>query len=156
MSSRESFKAAGMNNEWRGMHGWERLDKEKLTLILLTWRIWWAPNNVSRWQMGFKSAFKLGAVWKKCNEKHVKFLQQCPNCEADSNSTRQETPQPFYKKNRKSFFPLFKNHWTPSWATLIQSMPTHTRYLKHVHVLHLYFFLPSFPKWCLYVQVSWP
>jgi len=29
-----------------------------LTLILLTWRIWWAPNNVSRWQMGFNSVFK--------------------------------------------------------------------------------------------------
>ena len=29
-----------------------------LTLILLTWRIWWAPNNASRWQMGFNSACK--------------------------------------------------------------------------------------------------
>jgi len=29
-----------------------------LTLILLTWRIWWAPNNASRWQMGFNWAFK--------------------------------------------------------------------------------------------------
>ena len=29
-----------------------------LTLILLTWRIWWAPNNASRWQMGFNSAVK--------------------------------------------------------------------------------------------------
>jgi len=29
-----------------------------LTLILLTWRIWWVPNNASRWQMGFNSAFK--------------------------------------------------------------------------------------------------
>jgi hypothetical protein len=29
-----------------------------LTLILLTWRIWWAPNNASRWQMEFNSAFK--------------------------------------------------------------------------------------------------
>jgi len=29
-----------------------------LTLILLTWRIWWAPNNASRWQMGFNSVFK--------------------------------------------------------------------------------------------------
>ena len=27
------------------------------TLILLTWRIWWAPNNASSWQMGFNSAF---------------------------------------------------------------------------------------------------
>jgi len=29
-----------------------------LTLILLTWRIWWAPNNASKRQMGFNSAFK--------------------------------------------------------------------------------------------------
>jgi len=27
-----------------------------LTLILLTWRICWAPTNASRWQMGFNSA----------------------------------------------------------------------------------------------------
>jgi len=27
-----------------------------LTLILLTCRIWWAPNNANRWQMGFNSA----------------------------------------------------------------------------------------------------
>jgi len=30
----------------------------KLTLILLTCRIWWAPNNASRWQMGFNWTFK--------------------------------------------------------------------------------------------------
>jgi hypothetical protein len=29
-----------------------------LTLILLTWRIWWAPNNASKWQMGFNLVFK--------------------------------------------------------------------------------------------------
>jgi len=34
-----------------------------LTLILLTWRIWWAPNNASRWQMEFNSAFK-GLMWQ--------------------------------------------------------------------------------------------
>jgi len=28
-----------------------------LTVILLTWRIWRAPNNASKWQMGFNSAF---------------------------------------------------------------------------------------------------
>ena len=37
-----------------------------LTLILLTWRIWWAPNNASKWQMGFKLAFK-GLKVKVCN-----------------------------------------------------------------------------------------
>jgi hypothetical protein len=30
-----------------------------LTLILLTWRIWWAPNNASKWQNGFNWAFKV-------------------------------------------------------------------------------------------------
>jgi len=29
-----------------------------LTLTLLTWRIWWAPNNASKWQMGFNLAFE--------------------------------------------------------------------------------------------------
>jgi hypothetical protein len=29
-----------------------------LTLILLKWRIWWSPNNVSKWQVGFNSTFK--------------------------------------------------------------------------------------------------
>jgi hypothetical protein len=29
-----------------------------LTLILLMWRIGWAPNNASKWQMGISSAFK--------------------------------------------------------------------------------------------------
>ena len=28
-----------------------------LTLILLTWRIWWVSNNASTWQMAFHSAF---------------------------------------------------------------------------------------------------
>jgi len=34
------------------------LTKISLTLNPLTWKIWWAPNNASRWQMGFNSAFK--------------------------------------------------------------------------------------------------
>jgi hypothetical protein len=29
-----------------------------LTLILLVWKIGWAPNNASKWQMGFNSMFK--------------------------------------------------------------------------------------------------
>jgi hypothetical protein len=29
-----------------------------LTHILLMWRIRWAPNNASKWRMGFNSAFK--------------------------------------------------------------------------------------------------
>ena len=37
-----------------------------LTLNPLTWKIWWAPNDASRWQMGFNSAFKeLTFIWAK-------------------------------------------------------------------------------------------
>jgi len=34
------------------------LNVNNLTLILWTWRKWWAPNNASKWQMGFNSGFK--------------------------------------------------------------------------------------------------
>ena len=33
-------------------------DKWLLTPILLTWTIWRAPINASKWRMGFSSAFK--------------------------------------------------------------------------------------------------
>ena len=33
-------------------------DARLLTLYLLTWRIWWAPNNASNRQIVFNSAFK--------------------------------------------------------------------------------------------------
>jgi len=41
-----------------GFHCRKLLFRITLTLILLTWRIWWAPNNASKWQKGFNSAFK--------------------------------------------------------------------------------------------------
>ena len=42
-----------------------------LTLILLTWRIWWTTNNSSKWQMAFKSGFKESSetfifLWDSC------------------------------------------------------------------------------------------
>jgi hypothetical protein len=36
----------------------ENTFKTILTLILLTWTIWRAPTNASKWRMGFNSAFK--------------------------------------------------------------------------------------------------
>jgi len=38
-----------------------------LTLIPLTWRIWWARNKASRWQMGFNSAFKWLMLINMCD-----------------------------------------------------------------------------------------
>jgi len=58
-----------------------------LTLILLTWRIGWAPNNASRWQMGFNLAFK-GLIFQLMHtiytlQKALKFtlktLNICPH-----------------------------------------------------------------------------
>ena len=36
----------------------KRVGDVPLTLILLTWRIWWVPNKASKQLMGFNSAFK--------------------------------------------------------------------------------------------------
>ena len=36
----------------------KRKIRRELTLSPLTWKIWRALNNASRWQMGFNSAFK--------------------------------------------------------------------------------------------------
>jgi hypothetical protein len=41
----------------------QMIHAQSLTLNLLMWRIWWAPNNASRWKMGFNSAFKGLNVW---------------------------------------------------------------------------------------------
>jgi hypothetical protein len=35
-----------------------RVSHKSLTLILLTWTIWRAPTNASKWRMGFNSTFK--------------------------------------------------------------------------------------------------
>ena len=47
------------------------LSESNLTLIQLTWRIWWAPNNASKWKMGFNLAFK-GLIFP-IDKKHFSF-----------------------------------------------------------------------------------
>jgi len=57
-------------------------DIMSLTLILLTWRIWRAPNNACRWQMGFNSAFK-GLIYNimtnNCSNKKNQNFYFCSN-----------------------------------------------------------------------------
>ena len=57
-----------------------------LTFILLTWRIWWAPNNASKWQMGFNSAFK-GLM---CTL-HLHFIDTRSRDQLKCDGTRAET-----------------------------------------------------------------
>jgi len=47
--------------------------KSYLTINLLTWRIWRAPNKVSKGQMGFNSVFKGFKGW---NQKMIRLLSE--------------------------------------------------------------------------------
>jgi hypothetical protein len=46
-----------------------------LTLILLTWTIWRAPTNASKWRMGFNSAFK-GLIYSEIQFLLFRFTRQ--------------------------------------------------------------------------------
>ena len=52
----QPLEVSGAVRPMYGSLGVKRLTS--LTLILPTWRIWWAPKNVNKWQMGFSLAFK--------------------------------------------------------------------------------------------------
>jgi len=53
-----------------------------LALYLLTCKIWWAPNNASRWQMGFNSAFKgliyLSQILRNLRSRKLLQIKQWP------------------------------------------------------------------------------
>jgi hypothetical protein len=49
-----------------------------LTLNLLTWKVWWAPNNASRWQMGFNSSFKGLSILDNVSTVHQICIEQKP------------------------------------------------------------------------------
>jgi hypothetical protein len=52
-------KADYVNERWFSENSNFFPSPHTLTLILLMWRIWWAPNNATKWQMPFNSAFKV-------------------------------------------------------------------------------------------------
>jgi len=84
-----------------------------LTVILLTWRKWWAPNTASKQQIRFNSAFKgliklsvlefrMGSI--RTNFKSRTFLYLCHT---------------FFLCNIKSFINILSNwHYTSYWSVL--------------------------------------
>jgi hypothetical protein len=58
------YKVIEHTNEKRNPFYTHRLKIWTLTLILLTWKIWWVLNNASKWKMGFNFAFK-GLMYKE-------------------------------------------------------------------------------------------
>jgi len=90
-----SFPRRGVRRYSSGASGWRSLVKQEkhtlysLTLILLTWRIWWAPNNASRWQMGFNLVFKGLSKWSRWSWKIFssnKFLTSVSKIEIPAKS----------------------------------------------------------------------
>jgi len=90
-----------------------------LTLILLTWRIWWSTNNASKWQMGFNSAFK-GLKWKK----FTFFLHSVCRC---SVWLPERTAITSINRAKDLFFVIAKQHF---WEIRI----TVYSFLRQVHI----------------------
>ena len=91
-----------------------------LLFYLLTCRIWWAPNNASKGQMGFNSAFK----GLKLYLFHTNSMEQSPSWEA----SRFSASQKFYTMyGTRRFITAFKSdrHLSLSWASSIQSLTPH-------------------------------
>jgi len=101
-----------------------------LTLNLLTWRIWWAPNNASNWQIEFNSTFTyLLTPW--CS----------PSWEANWFSASQEIPR--ISRNPKVHYRTHKR--TPTVSILGQPNLIHipTSHLLEIrpNIIH-----PSTPR----------
>ena len=74
--------------------GWDLI--QRLTLILLTWRMWRVPTNASKWRMGFDSAFKGLMDFKR--------LRTVLNCSETDRS--REYPQSVQTVSRLGFEPV--------------------------------------------------
>jgi len=113
----------------------EQSRKSQLTLNTLTWKIWWAPNNASIWQMGFNSAFK-GLT---------KSMEQSP-WEADGQYISWFSWKP-------KFITMFARacHLRLPWAKSMHSTPSHAVFFKSTLLVsvHIWFGLSCmlFAQW---------
>ena len=89
-----SFMCATPKNDSRCWNLWQiSVQIQILTLILLTWRIWWAPNNANKWQMGLNSAFKgLIPIHNAVYEKRNPLLVHTPCKDSSLRDTCRQTP----------------------------------------------------------------
>jgi hypothetical protein len=101
-----------------------------LILILLTWRIWWAPNNASKWQTAFNSTFK-GLITD------VKFIRV--------NFSLRSMP---VSESCVKIFSIQITHVTEtsggSWLQGFSDSPHHNEYPTHWQDLHSKMFSTDF------------
>jgi hypothetical protein len=105
--------------------------EKSLTFIQLTWRIWWAPNNASRWQMGFNSVLKelrtpgVDAGFSLLN------LKSSPCCQPEISWTISDTGTGFFAV--VSVFPGCRSAHKPTERYIITSLwPGVVFYLRTV------------------------
>jgi len=106
-----------------------------LTLILLTWRKWWAPNNTSKQQMGFNSAFKgfLKRPWpaqgRSANKKKdTQTMTEAQHC----------VPRIFlfHGGNFKTIFNIPRNPYTRKRKHNKQAIVSSQRLLQYCQLMH--------------------
>ena len=92
-----------------------------LTLNLKTRRIWWAPNNACKWQMGFNSAFK-GLLFHFISETQLYYktiLHFNLLTGRQHTGTHQELPE---AHKALPFLSHFQDHcWRKTKTSLLQS-----------------------------------
>jgi len=99
------------------------------TLILLMWRIWWAPNNASKWQMGFNSAFKGLIFYYVTSTSWCFYLKKVTECDLVE-----------YKNVSLLSFPL---HFPTSVCTLFP----HSYFTLYKNWANLFLILCSYKSW---------
>ena len=122
-----------LNNSHLGkisIYGYSRV----LTIILLTWKIWWAPNNSSSWQMGFKSAFKgLRKLQLLRDPKRIFERLQLPPPPVLNKNTVHNSTTPHPPKNKGTYFHKVTSPSTKPY--LNQNMLSSCTWRTILHVL---------------------
>jgi hypothetical protein len=86
-------------------------------LYLLTWRIWWAPNNASKGQMGFNLVFKeLIHLFSAKTIRYVMKFSLCPKinfkAHSDSYLSWPLLTAEFLRSWEGFVHPMFNSSWT--------------------------------------------
>jgi len=116
-----------------------------LTLYLLTWRIWWAPNNASKGQMGFNSAFK-GLMYPKKQRTRLVIYTAKFTC----NTTRFSTLLMILLTILAEFYAVILGYMVMSMGQKWSVHPLEWRVKTKADILK--WDVACFPKWIFHIS----
>ena len=124
-----------------------------LNLTFSTWRIWWAPTNVSKWQMGFNSAFKGLILSVVCKTKVCKSYNTRFDSSMSTNHIVKLSRKLFVKHHIKYYDVYMRGICeSPIYVSCHFNGYFQSVVFKHTYawvLRHCYLFLISFTYWCL-------